>query len=44
MDTRLKVGERLATDFKPANLEEFIQQEVTYTDKIRKYFACGKGR
>ena len=29
MDTRLKVWERLATDFKPANLEEFIQQEVT---------------
>lgn len=29
MDTRLKVWERLATDFKPANLNEFIHQEVT---------------
>ncbi|KGR77089.1 NADPH:quinone oxidoreductase family protein [Ureibacillus sinduriensis] len=29
METRLKVWERLATDFKPANLEEVIQQEVT---------------
>lgn len=29
MDTRLKVWERLATNFKPANLNEFIQQEVT---------------
>lgn len=29
MDTRLKVWERLATDFKPADLNEFIQQEVT---------------
>lgn len=29
MDTRLKVWDRLATDFKPANLNEFIQQEVT---------------
>ncbi len=29
METRLKVWSRLATDFKPANLEELIQQEVT---------------
>ncbi|MFJ7735071.1 acryloyl-CoA reductase [Lysinibacillus sp. NPDC097287] len=29
MDIRLKVWERLATDFKPADLNEFIQQEVT---------------
>ena len=29
MDTRLKVWERLATDFKPADLNKFIQQEVT---------------
>ena len=29
MDTRLKVWERLASDFKPAGLNEFIQQEVT---------------
>ncbi|MDN4491943.1 NADPH:quinone oxidoreductase family protein [Ureibacillus aquaedulcis] len=29
METRLKVWERLATDFKPADLEEVIQQEVT---------------
>ncbi|MGX6445148.1 NADPH:quinone oxidoreductase family protein [Neobacillus sp. K501] len=29
METRLKVWNRLATDFKPANLEDFIQQEVT---------------
>jgi acrylyl-CoA reductase (NADPH) len=29
METRLKVWNSLATDFKPANLEEFIQQEVT---------------
>jgi putative YhdH/YhfP family quinone oxidoreductase len=29
METRLKVWDRLATDFKPANLEEFVQQEVT---------------
>lgn len=29
METRLKVWGRLATDFKPANLEEVIQQEVT---------------
>lgn len=28
METRLKVWNRLATDFKPANLGEFIQQEV----------------
>ncbi|MFJ8245125.1 acryloyl-CoA reductase [Peribacillus asahii] len=29
METRLKTWNRLATDFKPANLEELIQQEVT---------------
>ncbi len=29
METRLKVWNRLASDFKPVNLEEFIQQEVT---------------
>lgn len=29
MDTRLKVWERLATDFKPTDLNAFIQQEVT---------------
>jgi acrylyl-CoA reductase (NADPH) len=29
METRLKVWNRLATDFKPANLEDFIQEEVT---------------
>nr|WP_088090365.1 acryloyl-CoA reductase [Bacillus sp. OV166] len=29
METRLKVWNCLATDFKPSNLEEFIQQEVT---------------
>ena len=29
METRLKIWNRLATDFKPKNLEELIQQEVT---------------
>jgi acrylyl-CoA reductase (NADPH) len=29
METRLKVWNRLATDFKPANLEDFIQEEIT---------------
>lgn len=29
MDTRLKVWNRLAADFKPANLEQLIQQEIT---------------
>ncbi|MBS4207255.1 acryloyl-CoA reductase [Bacillus sp. FJAT-50079] len=29
METRLKVWNRLATEFKPANLEQFIQQEIT---------------
>lgn len=29
MDTRLKVWERLATDFKPTDLNAFIHQEVT---------------
>ncbi|MGJ7913727.1 NADPH:quinone oxidoreductase family protein [Neobacillus sp. LXY-1] len=29
MEIRLKIWNRLATDFKPANLEKFIQQEVT---------------
>ena len=29
METRLKVWDCLATDFKPANLQAFIQQEVT---------------
>lgn len=29
METRLKIWHRLATDFKPANLESFIQQEIT---------------
>jgi acrylyl-CoA reductase (NADPH) len=29
METRLKIWNRLSTDFKPANLEELIQQEVT---------------
>lgn len=29
MEIRLKVWNRLATDFKPAKLEEFIQQELT---------------
>ena len=29
MDTRLNIWNRLASDFKPANLEELIQQEVT---------------
>jgi len=29
MDVRLKIWNRLATDFKPANLERFIHQEVT---------------
>lgn len=29
METRLKVWDRLASDFKPENLEKFIQQEVT---------------
>lgn len=29
METRLKVWNRLATDFKPANMEQFIQKEVS---------------
>lgn len=29
METRAKTWERLATDFKPINLDDFIQQEVT---------------
>lgn len=29
METRVKTWNRLATDFKPANLEELVQQEVT---------------
>ncbi|MEK5185448.1 NADPH:quinone oxidoreductase family protein [Solibacillus sp. FSL W7-1324] len=29
MDTRLKVWNRLAADFKPANLEQLIQQEIS---------------
>lgn len=29
MDVRLKIWNRLATDFKPTNLESFIHQEVT---------------
>lgn len=29
METRLKIWDRLAGDFKPANLEELIQEEVT---------------
>lgn len=29
METRLKIWNRFATDFKPANLEDFIQQEIT---------------
>jgi len=29
METRLKIWNRLATDFKPRNLEELIQEEVT---------------
>lgn len=29
MDIRLNIWHRLATDFKPTNLEDFIQQEVT---------------
>ncbi|AUS85998.1 acryloyl-CoA reductase [Lysinibacillus capsici] len=29
MDIRLNIWHRLATDFKPANLNDFIQQEVT---------------
>src|SRR5690625_4538498 len=29
MTTRLQVWNRLATDFKPANLHDFIQQEIT---------------
>mgnify|MGYP000867904600 CR=1 FL=1 len=29
METRLKIWNRLATDFKPANLEDFIQQEIS---------------
>src|SRR5690606_12019204 len=29
METRLKVWNRLATDFKPDNLEQLIQQEIT---------------
>lgn len=29
METRLELWDRLATDFKPANLEQFIQEEVT---------------
>jgi acrylyl-CoA reductase (NADPH) len=29
METRLKIWNRLASDFKPVNLEELIQQEVT---------------
>ena len=29
METRLKVWKRLATDFKPINLEDLIQQEIT---------------
>ena len=29
MDIRMQVWNRLATDFKPANLNEFIQQEIT---------------
>lgn len=29
METRLKVWNRLAADFKPANLEQLIQQEIT---------------
>ena len=28
METRLSIRERLASDFKPANIEEFIQKEV----------------
>ncbi|MFI8496517.1 acryloyl-CoA reductase [Peribacillus butanolivorans] len=32
MDTRLKVWQRLATDFKLAHLEQLIQQEVTLKD------------
>jgi len=29
MDTRLNIWHRLATDLKPANLEAFVQQEIT---------------
>ena len=29
METRVKIWNRLATDFKPNHLEELIQQEVT---------------
>lgn len=29
MDIRLKIWDRLATDFKPANIANFIQREVT---------------
>jgi acrylyl-CoA reductase (NADPH) len=29
METRSKIWNRLATDFKPTNLEDFIQQEIT---------------
>lgn len=32
METRLKVWERLATDFKLANLEQLIQQEIALKD------------
>ncbi|MFE0505921.1 NADPH:quinone oxidoreductase family protein [Peribacillus butanolivorans] len=32
MDTRLKVWQRLATDFKLAHLEQLIQQEITLKD------------
>ena len=29
METRINIWNRLATDFKPANLEALMQQEVT---------------
>lgn len=32
MDTRLKVWQRLATDFKLAHLEQLIQREITLKD------------
>ena len=32
METRLKVWNRLATDFKPANLDDVIQQEVSLNE------------
>ena len=29
METRLKIWQRIATDFKPSNFEDFISQEIS---------------